>query len=125
MGAIGHMSSLNKKQPNVSENELGIGGTSAWKIGNFDPNSTFAIYFDVVATVRDPFRFSLAWLTFSKAANPIPRGQNAMVQFHTLYHLSSGQPVLRVTTLAYGFADPAGGKESSFVRKPKDVFSFV
>jgi protein transport protein SEC23 len=93
MGAIGHMSSLNKKQPNVSENELGIGGTSAWKICSFDPNSTFAVYFDVVAT----------------AANPIPRGQNAMVQFHTLYHLSSGQPVLRVTTLAYGYADPSGG----------------
>lgn len=51
MGAIGHMSSLNKKQPNVSENELGIGGTSAWKICSFDPNSTFAVYFDVVATV--------------------------------------------------------------------------
>ncbi len=58
MGAIGHMSSLNKKQPNVSENELGIGGTSAWKICSFDPNSTFAIYFDVVATVSP---FARAW----------------------------------------------------------------
>ncbi|XP_066172470.1 protein transport protein Sec23B isoform X2 [Sylvia atricapilla] len=47
-GAIGPCTSLNAKGPCVSENELGIGGTSQWKICSLDPSTTLAIYFEVV-----------------------------------------------------------------------------
>ncbi|XP_066034156.1 protein transport protein Sec23B isoform X2 [Chamaea fasciata] len=47
-GAIGPCISLNAKGPCVSENELGIGGTSQWKICSLDPSTTLAIYFEVV-----------------------------------------------------------------------------
>ncbi|EDL28469.1 SEC23B (S. cerevisiae), isoform CRA_a, partial [Mus musculus] len=47
-GAIGPCVSLNVKGPCVSENELGVGGTSQWKICGLDPSSTLGIYFEVV-----------------------------------------------------------------------------
>ncbi|XP_042836902.1 protein transport protein Sec23B isoform X2 [Panthera tigris] len=47
-GAIGPCVSLNVKGPCVSENELGVGGTSQWKICGMDPTSTLGIYFEVV-----------------------------------------------------------------------------
>lgn len=47
-GAIGPCVSLNVKGPCVSENELGVGGTSQWKICGLDPTSTLGIYFEVV-----------------------------------------------------------------------------
>ena len=50
-GCIGSCSSLNQKGPAVSDNELGIGGTSSWKMCGLYPNTTFAFYFDVVNQV--------------------------------------------------------------------------
>uniref|UniRef100_A0A8B9F6Z6 Protein transport protein SEC23 n=1 Tax=Amazona collaria TaxID=241587 RepID=A0A8B9F6Z6_9PSIT len=50
-GAIGPCISLNAKGPCVSESELGIGGTSQWKICSLDPSTTLAIYFEVVNQV--------------------------------------------------------------------------
>lgn len=47
-GCIGLVSSLEKKTANVSENIIGIGGTSAWNIGGIDKNTTLAFYFDIV-----------------------------------------------------------------------------
>lgn len=47
-GAIGHLSSLGKKGPSVAETEIGIGGTSAWRMCGLDPTSTYALYFEVV-----------------------------------------------------------------------------
>ena len=46
-GAIGPVTSLNKKGPNVSDLEVGRGGTNAWSLGGIDPGTTIAIYFDV------------------------------------------------------------------------------
>ncbi|CAK9031793.1 Protein transport protein Sec23A (SEC23-related protein A) [Durusdinium trenchii] len=47
-GAIGPCSSLKKKSPSVSDNELGQGGTYAWRMGGIDPGTTLALYFEVV-----------------------------------------------------------------------------
>ena len=46
-GAIGPVTSLGKKGPNVSDLEVGRGGTNAWSLGGIDPNTTIAIYFDI------------------------------------------------------------------------------
>jgi len=46
-GAIGPVTSLGKKSPNVSDLEVGRGGTNAWSLGGIDPGTTIAIYFDI------------------------------------------------------------------------------
>jgi hypothetical protein len=91
-GAAGHMSSAQKQGPNVSENELAIGGTNVWKTAAIDDNTSFAFFFEV------------------PGKESVPRGKNAMIQFQTLYQHSNGQTIMRVTTLAYAFGDPSAGK---------------
>ncbi|XP_055400067.1 protein transport protein Sec23B isoform X2 [Bubalus kerabau] len=67
-GAIGPCVSLNVKGPCVSENELGVGGTSQWKICGLDPTTTLGIYFEVVNQCQkfgqynkeDPMSFRLS-----------------------------------------------------------------
>lgn len=46
-GAIGPVTSLGKKSPNVSDLEVGKGGTNAWSLGGIDPGTTVAVYFDI------------------------------------------------------------------------------
>ena len=46
-GAIGPVVSLGKKGTNVSDLEVGRGGTNAWSLGGIDPSTTIAVYFDV------------------------------------------------------------------------------
>lgn len=96
MGAIGHMASLGKKSNNVSDNVLGIGKTSAWKIPALDRNSTFAFLFEVV----------------NQHSNSIQTKRNGMVQFHTTYQHPNGYRVLRVTTVAHAWCDPSLGHKA-------------
>ncbi|KAF5924961.1 hypothetical protein HPG69_008635, partial [Diceros bicornis minor] len=88
-GAIGPCVSLNVKGPCVSENELGVGGTSQWKICGLDPTSTLGIYFEVV----------------NQHNAPIPQGGRGAIQFVTQYQHSSTQRRIRVTTVARNWAD--------------------
>lgn len=84
MGAIGPITSLNRKGQNVStENEIGYGQTCAWKTNALNRNTTIAIYFDVV----------------NQQVNT-GSGQSRYFQFLTTYQHSSGQYRLRVTTTA-------------------------
>jgi protein transport protein SEC23 len=46
---IGHGISANKKSGCVGETEIGIGGTSAWKIAALSPRTSVGVYFEVVA----------------------------------------------------------------------------
>ncbi|EPY82648.1 Sec23 B isoform 7-like protein [Camelus ferus] len=69
--------------------ELGVGGTSQWKICGLDPTSTLGIYFEVV----------------SQHNAPIPQGGRGAVQFVTHYQHSSTQRRIRVTTVARNWAD--------------------
>ncbi|XP_004698210.1 protein transport protein Sec23B [Echinops telfairi] len=88
-GAIGPCVSLNVKGPCVSENELGVGGTSQWKICALDPTSTLGIYFEVA----------------NQHNAPIPQGGRGAIQFVTQYQHSSTQKRIRVTTIARNWAD--------------------
>jgi len=50
-GCIGLVSSLEKKTANVSDQVIGIGGTSAWNIGGTDKNTSLGFYFNIVNKV--------------------------------------------------------------------------
>uniref|UniRef100_A0A669DZL7 Protein transport protein SEC23 n=1 Tax=Oreochromis niloticus TaxID=8128 RepID=A0A669DZL7_ORENI len=88
-GAIGPCVSLNSKSPCVSENELGIGGTSQWKVCGLNPSTTLGIYFEVV----------------NQHNAPVPQGGRGAVQFVTQYQHSNTQRRIRVTTIARNWAD--------------------
>ncbi|KAI0561480.1 vesicle coat complex COPII subunit Sec23 [Gracilaria domingensis] len=84
-GVIGPVASLNKDGPSVSTDmEIGIGGTTSWRMCTLDTNTTIAAYFEVV----------------NPHSNPIRDDQYRFVQFVTRYIHASGQHRMRVTTTA-------------------------
>ncbi|KAA8498136.1 Protein transport protein SEC23 [Porphyridium purpureum] len=89
-GCIGPVASLNKASQYVSQElEIGIGGTSAWRLCSIDPATTLGVYFEIV----------------NNHNTPMPEGQYRYVQFITKYQHSSGQYRERVSTLAGRWAD--------------------
>ncbi|XP_055773572.1 protein transport protein Sec23B-like, partial [Salvelinus fontinalis] len=88
-GAIGPCVSLSAKGPCISENEVGVGGTTQWKICSLSPSTTLALYFEVV----------------NQHNAPIPQGGRGAVQFVTQYQHSNTQRRIRVTTVARNWAD--------------------
>ena len=50
-GCIGSCVSLNAKGPSVADSELGMGGTSQWRMCSMYPNTTYAFFFEVVSQV--------------------------------------------------------------------------
>ncbi|XP_077299748.1 transport protein Sec23 isoform X3 [Arctopsyche grandis] len=88
-GGIGSCVSLNVKGPCVSDQEMGMGNTCQWKICTFTPNSTIALFFDVV----------------NQQSTPVPQGGRGCIQFITQYQHSSGQKRIRVTTIARNWGD--------------------
>lgn len=82
-GAIGPVTSLNKRAGNVSEIEVGEGGTNAWGLGGIDPGTTVAVYFEVAV----PGNASL------------PEGKRRYIQFLTKYQHANGRTRIRSTTL--------------------------
>eukprot|EP01114_Cavostelium_apophysatum_P003749 TRINITY_DN1387_c0_g1_i2.p1 TRINITY_DN1387_c0_g1~~TRINITY_DN1387_c0_g1_i2.p1 ORF type:complete len:751 (+),score=163.69 TRINITY_DN1387_c0_g1_i2:87-2339(+) len=92
-GAIGHCSTLAKKSPFVSETEIGVGGTSAWKVNGIDPASTLAFFFEVA----------------NQHGNPIPADHRGLIQFQTTFQNANQQKILRVTTIGRHFGDPNAG----------------
>jgi protein transport protein SEC23 len=87
-GAIGPGTSLNKHGTNVSDLEIGKGGTNAWSLGALGLDTTIAIYFDVTNNA------------------PIPEGKRRYTQFLTKYQHSSGKTRLRATTLCGSWYNP-------------------
>ena len=67
-GAIGSLASVKKKTEYVGETEIGIGGTSAWKMCALDAKTTIAFYFECANQSGD-----------------IPAGQQRFFQFITKY----------------------------------------
>lgn len=88
-GIIGPCISLNAKGPNVSENEYGVGGTTAWKICGIDNTTALAVYFDVA----------------NHQSTPLAPNQRGLIQFVTQYQHTNGTRRFRVTTVARGWAD--------------------
>merc|ERR1711931_157603 len=94
-GAIGHAVSMNAKGPTVSETEIGIGGTTAWKLCGLNDTATLAFFLEVV----------------NQHQAPIPQGGRGRIQFITHYQHSSGLRKVRVTTLARNWADASANIE--------------
>lgn len=90
-GAIGSCVSANRKDATVSDVEMGMGGTVAWKFCSLTPSTSTAIFFEVV----------------NQHGAPIPQGGRGCIQFITTYQHSSGQRRVRVTTMVRNWADPA------------------
>lgn len=90
-GMIGHAVSAAKKSQFVGETEIGIGGTSAWKLCGITPKTAVGAYFEVVAAPG--------------AAPAGPQGSMALIQFITQYQHSSGLMKLKVTTVQRPLVD--------------------
>lgn len=80
-GCIGHCFSGHKKGKNVSDTEIGVGGTNCWVLCSFDPNANYAFYFDIKNKVA--------------TNNPY-----AYIQFQTTYQSGGGVTIRRVTTIS-------------------------
>ncbi|GMF19510.1 unnamed protein product [Phytophthora lilii] len=83
-GAIGPCAPLKRQgaaPKNVSEVEIGVGGTNAWSMGGIDPNTTVAIYFDI------------------SNQTPLAPGKARYIQLITRYQHASGRYRTRVTTI--------------------------
>lgn len=89
-GAIGPVTSLNKHGPNVSDLEVGKGGTNAWSIGGLEPNTTIAIYFDIT----------------NPGNTPLGEGKRRFIQFLTKYQHSNGRTRLRAVTVCGPWFNP-------------------
>lgn len=96
---IGHGISANKKSGCVGETEIGIGGTSAWKIPVLSPRTSVGVYFEVVAGA-------------SSSSTPMAPNARGLIQFVTHYQHSTGQFRLRVTTVARNFAESSSPQMS-------------
>ena len=104
-GAIGACYSGNKKDSSgVSDMEIGIGGTTAWKFCAMGPNTTASVFFEVV----------------NQHGAPIPQGGRGCIQFITQYQHSSGQRRVRVTTVARNWADPTSALQHIQVKKSRE-----
>jgi len=91
-GSISPCVSANKKDGgSISEIEIGVGNTSAWKYCALNPSSTAAVFFEVT----------------NQHGAPIPQGGRGCIQFITTYQHANGQRRVRVTTIARNWADPA------------------
>jgi len=99
-GAIGHCYSLNKKGSCVGETEIGIGGTSVWKMCSLDPSVSIGFYFEVV-NQGDQQVASV-------------QGKKGLIQFLTQYQNPVGQRILRVTTVCHSWVDTTEGLTTGF-----------
>ena len=80
-GLIGHASSAAVKGASVSENEVGIGGTTQYRMSALSPQHTYAVFFDVANT------------------QSLPPNAQLYIQFITHYQHSLRQYRVRVTTI--------------------------
>ncbi|VDN16337.1 unnamed protein product, partial [Dibothriocephalus latus] len=82
-GCVGSCFSANVKTGCTSDNEVGIGHTSVWRLNGLTPASTFGIFFDVT----------------NQHQAPLPPGGRGYVQIVTQYQHASGQR--RFTPMAH------------------------
>lgn len=64
--------SLQQRAPNVSETELGMGGTNAWKICGLYPNSTLSLFFEIVNQVSSELFLFLCIFMIGLSINSKP-----------------------------------------------------
>ncbi|KAH3672718.1 hypothetical protein WICMUC_004124 [Wickerhamomyces mucosus] len=77
-GLVGHAYSNKTSGPSVADSEIGIGGTTSWKLASITPNQSYGVFFELANQIQSP---------------------RAYTQFITTYQHSSGQYRTKVTTI--------------------------
>ncbi|KAJ2452383.1 GTPase-activating protein S23 [Coemansia sp. RSA 2336] len=90
-GLIGPGVSAGKKTAMVSDTEIGIGGTTAWKLAAINSRTTVGVYFEVA----------------NQQSQALQPGSRGLVQFCTTYQHARGEYRMRVTTIARSWAEGA------------------
>ncbi|KAJ1728250.1 GTPase-activating protein S23 [Coemansia biformis] len=88
-GMIGPGVSANKKTAMVSDTEIGIGNTTAWRLATLNARTTVGVYFEVA----------------NQQSQALQPGSRGLIQFATMYQHASGGYRMRVTTLARSWAE--------------------
>ncbi|KAJ2081905.1 GTPase-activating protein S23 [Coemansia sp. RSA 988] len=88
-GMIGPGISANKKTAMVSDSEIGIGGTTAWRMAALNSRTTVGIYFEVA----------------NQQSQALQPGSRGLIQFATMYQHAGGDYRMRVTTIARSWAE--------------------
>mmetsp|Transcript_23676 Transcript_23676/g.51683 ORF Transcript_23676/g.51683 Transcript_23676/m.51683 type:complete len:755 (-) Transcript_23676:203-2467(-) len=94
-GVIGPCAPLDKKSPAVSEVQVGLGGTSAWRMCGLDAATTMCVFLEVAA--KDA----------KESAAPQQQQQQFFLQFCTSRQLPDGEVRLRVVTVTRAWTDGA------------------
>ena len=94
-GCIGPVSALAVKSKSISENEVGLGQTTSWRMCAFTPSTSIAVYYEII----------------NQHSNPLPHGQPFYLQFSCRYKLSTGEIRLRCTTVARRWVESSASPE--------------
>ena len=94
-GGIGPMSALAVKSKSISENEIGMGQTTSWRVCSLSGDTSIAVYYEIV----------------NQHSNPIPAGTPFYLQFCVRYKRSNGEIRLRVMTVARRWAESAAAHD--------------
>ena len=94
-GGIGPMSALAVKSKSISENEVGTGQTTSWRICSLNSTTSVAVYYEIV----------------NQHSNPIPAGTPFYLQFCVRYKRSNGEIRLRVMTVAQRWAESSAAHD--------------
>lgn len=94
-GGIGPMSALAVKSKSISENEVGMGQTTSWRVCSLNSNTSVAVYYEIV----------------NQHSNPIPAGTPFYLQFCVRYKRSNGDIRLRVMTVARRWAESSASPD--------------
>lgn len=92
-GLVGPAIGLHNKTAFVSDNDIGIGATSSWKLCGITPSSTYSLYFEVASTQ-------------APTAHVNEQPPQVFIQFITYYQHPEGHFRLRVTTVARALSLP-------------------
>jgi protein transport protein SEC23 len=93
-GVIGPCAPLDKKGPSVADQEVGFGGTSAWRMCGLDAATTMCVFLEVAQ--KEPK---------DAGAAGGQQQQQFFLQFATSRMLPNGEVRLRVTTLTRAWTD--------------------
>ncbi|KAL6762935.1 hypothetical protein V8C86DRAFT_2509254 [Haematococcus lacustris] len=100
-GLLGPAARADKKSPYIAEAEVGLGGTSQWKLAGLDQDTTVAVIFEITAATKEG----------ESQASQQGGTPQFFLQFLTRYMHWSGQLRLRVSTITRRWVDPGNVAE--------------
>ncbi|KAG1675309.1 hypothetical protein FOA52_015983 [Chlamydomonas sp. UWO 241] len=100
-GCLGPVARVDKKSAHIADNEVGVGGTTVWKLCGLDTETSLAVVLEVTASSKDQSEAA------QQAALTGAAGPQLFLQFITKYLHFSGELRCRVTTLTRRWVDGA------------------